>query len=49
LISEEFKWEKEFSKIMKNGGFDVIIGNPQISNSKILRNKLSKKFRKSKI
>jgi len=28
LISEEFKWEKEFSEIMKNGGFDVIIGNP---------------------
>ena len=28
MISEEFKWEKEFSEIMKNGGFDVIIGNP---------------------
>ncbi|MDB0040620.1 N-6 DNA methylase [Algibacter sp.] len=23
-----FKWEEEFSEILKNGGFDVIIGNP---------------------
>ncbi|HBI03545.1 MAG TPA: restriction endonuclease subunit M, partial [Paenibacillaceae bacterium] len=23
-----FEWEKEFQKIMKDGGFDVIIGNP---------------------
>ncbi|MBC8185305.1 N-6 DNA methylase [candidate division KSB1 bacterium] len=23
-----FKWEDEFSEIMKNGGFDVVIGNP---------------------
>ncbi|MGE0084816.1 MAG: N-6 DNA methylase [Desulfococcaceae bacterium] len=23
-----FKWEKEFPEIMKNGGFDVVIGNP---------------------
>lgn len=28
-----FKWENEFEEIMKNGGFDVIIGNPPyISN-----------------
>jgi type I restriction-modification system DNA methylase subunit len=23
-----FKWEKEFSKVFDNGGFDVVIGNP---------------------
>ncbi|MGE0083886.1 MAG: DNA methyltransferase [Desulfococcaceae bacterium] len=23
-----FRWEKEFPEIMKNGGFDVVIGNP---------------------
>lgn len=23
-----FKWEEEFNEIMKNGGFDVVIGNP---------------------
>ncbi|MBF0413412.1 MAG: N-6 DNA methylase [Desulfamplus sp.] len=23
-----FNWEKEFSKVMQNGGFDVVIGNP---------------------
>ena len=23
-----FKWEKEFSGIFKEGGFDVVIGNP---------------------
>ena len=23
-----FKWEEEFPEIMKNGGFDIIIGNP---------------------
>lgn len=23
-----FNWEKEFSEIMRNGGFDVVIGNP---------------------
>lgn len=23
-----FKWEKEFSNIMKKGGFDVVVGNP---------------------
>ncbi|MGD9731860.1 MAG: TaqI-like C-terminal specificity domain-containing protein [Desulfamplus sp.] len=23
-----FNWEKEFSEIMRNGGFDVVVGNP---------------------
>ena len=28
-ISERaFKWEEEFSEIMKEGGFDIVIGNP---------------------
>lgn len=28
LLTEEFDWEKEFPEIMRNGGFDVVIGNP---------------------
>ncbi|MBE0519412.1 N-6 DNA methylase [Candidatus Bathyarchaeota archaeon] len=26
--NKAFKWEKEFQEIMKEGGFDVVIGNP---------------------
>src|SRR5690554_1141970 len=28
LLTSEFDWHKEFPEIMKNGGFDVVIGNP---------------------
>ncbi|MDC9721350.1 MAG: N-6 DNA methylase [Urechidicola sp.] len=28
LLKSEFDWHKEFPSIMKNGGFDVVIGNP---------------------
>lgn len=28
IAPRAFKWEDEFSTIMKNGGFDVVIGNP---------------------
>ncbi len=28
LLTSEFDWNKEFPDIMKNGGFDVVIGNP---------------------
>jgi len=28
LLISEFDWNKEFPSIMKNGGFDVVIGNP---------------------
>jgi type I restriction-modification system DNA methylase subunit len=28
LRTDEFDWSKEFPDIMKNGGFDVVIGNP---------------------
>jgi type I restriction-modification system DNA methylase subunit len=28
LLASEFDWHKEFPSIMKNGGFDVVIGNP---------------------
>lgn len=28
LLTENFDWHKEFPDIMKNGGFDVVIGNP---------------------
>ena len=28
LLASEFDWHKEFPEIMKDGGFDVVIGNP---------------------
>ena len=28
LVTEKFEWKTQFPEIMKNGGFDVIIGNP---------------------
>jgi type I restriction-modification system DNA methylase subunit len=28
LLKSEFDWNTEFPEIMKNGGFDVVIGNP---------------------
>lgn len=28
MLTENFDWHKEFPDIMKNGGFDVVIGNP---------------------
>lgn len=28
ISNKAFKWEEEFSEIMKEGGFDVIVGNP---------------------
>jgi len=28
LLASEFDWDKEFPEIMRNGGFDVVIGNP---------------------
>jgi len=28
-----FKWEEEFSEIMKEGGFDVVVGNPPYINA----------------
>ncbi len=32
-----FNWDKEFSEIMRNGGFDVVIGNPPYVNGIILQ------------
>ncbi|MGE0085284.1 MAG: DNA methyltransferase [Desulfococcaceae bacterium] len=41
-----FKWEKEFPEIMKNGGFDVVVGNPPYINSlelsKVFANQVKK-------
>jgi type I restriction-modification system DNA methylase subunit len=31
-----FDWDKEFPEIFKNGGFDVVIGNPPYVNAKTL-------------
>ena len=28
LVETEFCWSKEFSKVFKRGGFDIVIGNP---------------------
>ncbi len=28
ITDKNFKWEKEFPEILKDGGFDVVIGNP---------------------
>lgn len=28
LLASEFDWHQQFPEIMKNGGFDVVIGNP---------------------
>jgi type I restriction-modification system DNA methylase subunit len=32
-----FNWNKEFPEIMKNGGFDVVIGNPPYVRADLLR------------
>ncbi|MEX2410689.1 MAG: DNA methyltransferase, partial [Candidatus Paceibacterota bacterium] len=31
-----FKWEEEFSSVFKNGGFDVVIGNPPYVRAELL-------------
>ncbi len=41
----EFKWESEFSEIIKNGGFDVIVGNPPYVTSKY--EKINKKLKET--
>lgn len=35
--NKAFDWNKEFSEIMKNGGFDVIVGNPPYIQSRNLK------------
>ncbi len=37
-----FKWENEFKDIMKNGGFDVVIGNPPYVDIKQIEPKIVK-------
>ncbi len=39
-----FKWEEEFPEIMKNGGFDIVIGNPPYVRIQNLENKDSEFF-----
>jgi hypothetical protein len=46
-VSEKaFNWNKEFENIMKNGGFDVIIGNPPYINNRNLKETEKKNFEK---
>lgn len=39
-----FKWEDEFKDVMKNGGFDVVIGNPPYVDIKQLDPKIVRYF-----
>ena len=43
-----FKWEEEFSEIMQNDGFDVILMNPPYVNIANISNKLERDFYKKK-
>ena len=36
ISNRAFKWEEEFPEIMKEGGFDILIGNPPYINIKLL-------------
>lgn len=39
-----FKWEEQFKEIMKNGGFDVVVGNPPYVDIKQLDPKIVRHF-----
>ena len=39
-----FKWEEEFPEIMKNGGFDIVIGNPPYIKSRDAKDVEARKF-----
>jgi len=43
--NKAFKWEKEFQEIMKEGGFDVVIGNPPYGAKLSDKEKAFKKLR----
>lgn len=47
-----FNWEKQFLKIFKSGGFDIVIGNPPYVRSKLLdsidREYFSRKYNSAK-
>ena len=36
ISNRAFKWEEEFSEIIKNGGFDVVVGNPPYVRQELL-------------
>ncbi len=41
---DAFKWEEQFSDIMKNGGFDIVVGNPPYVKARDTKNPKSRKF-----
>ena len=47
ISDKVFKWEKEFLEIMKDGGFDIIIGNPPYVRIQNLNAKESEYFTKA--
>ena len=44
VSDKAFKWEEEFPEIMKEGGFNIVIGNPPYVDIKQLEPKLVKYF-----
>ncbi|MDK2951914.1 MAG: hypothetical protein PWQ77_1579 [Kosmotogales bacterium] len=45
LLSTEFNWEEEYPDIFKNGGFDIVIGNPPYIQLQRDSGKLAKKYK----
>ena len=47
ITDKAFKWEEEFEEIMKEGGFDVVIGNPPYFTMQSTGEKIQKYFSSS--
>ena len=44
ISDKAFKWEEEFPEIMKEGGFDIVIGNPPYIKSRDAKDIETRKF-----
>ena len=44
-----FNWEKEFSEVFENGGFDIVIGNPPYVSAEYINEKDKKYYEKNYI